>query len=277
MSVEPRCLRGDACADVCELRDEAGAWIANMGALLGPHDACGLCRVCNARARHATRYLLLDWLDMGVLMKPTGEIRFRDPDVPTAPRVKLHSPMPLRAAPLDWQILAHHEATCIADTIALALDQPQPFASAKMHARFSQAATFIHDHWDALLVLGPTEQRARSEGYDETEGNDLDDVRYTDGDVWIVRDGPEMASRLFDLHLSAERKTGVAAVDVLPVPCPACARPRTLVRDHRANSVHCRNKRCAHYMSDDAYDELRTMTPDSFTALSAQLAAQEVA
>ena len=86
-----------------------------------------------------------------------------------------------------------------------------------------------------------------------------------------------MASRLFDLHLSAEAKTGVAVVDVMPVPCPACTKRNTMVRDHRANSVYCRNRRCRHFMSDDVYDELRGMTPESFRAFSASLAAEDAA
>jgi hypothetical protein len=272
-----RCLRGEACADVTELRDENDAWIANVGALLGPRDACGLCRVCNLRARHATRYLLLDWMDMGVLMKPSGAIRFREPDMPAVKRVKLNSPMPLNGDPLAWQELAHHEATHIATSVAYARHDTPPLGGTTRHAQFAHAITYIHQQWDTLLTLDPVSHPARSESFDELDGHNLDAAFWADDDVWIVRGGPLMASRLFDLHLSAEQKTGVAVVDVLPVPCPACTRRNTLVRDHRANSVYCRNRHCRHFMSDDVYDDLRGMTPESFRAFSASLAAEDAA
>jgi len=265
-----RCRRGEGCADATELRDAEERFIGKVGALLSALDVCGLCGACVRFARYATSDLRRDWDDLDEAKYPTLEVRLRHPDLPSQPRIKLHSPAPLRVDAVDLRDLIAHEVDWICASVVDAADAGREWPH-DSRDRLDEACQLIIIHFDTLLTLPATAHPARSIAAEPWEGHPPDALTCEDGVWWVHRDGPDMALRLWDLHTMAELFTGRAGSDLLPVPCPACQR-KSLVREHRANRVYCRRPKCDLFMGDDAYEELRGKTPTDFLAWSRQLA-----
>lgn len=273
-SAEARCLRVDRCVDAIEVKDEAGAFIERQGALLSAKDGgSGLCRVCATTARDATLALPKMWGLLDAAKQPRTTQLLRDTEIPSAPRIKLHSPAPLNITPLDMQILLVAEvdtiATDLAETVGALLSWPT-----SDHARLLTSTAFLAEHFDHLLAVEhDLAQPARSTGEERWQGHNPDRLACVDGVWWVWRTGVEMACRLWDLHEDAARMTGSAEGDVvLPVPCPACRKPRKLVRDHAYDRVRCRGAGCDFMRSDDDYEKMRSSAPSTFLEMADKLA-----
>lgn len=266
----PRCARGPRCPDTETAIDTTGAPIVVPAAVTDSP----LCPTCTRHLHWALQALPVDIADLTVAMNtPHLEIRYREPDMPTQPRVKKGSPAAFDIHIEALRALIDHETGTWADHLAdhLHLTWSQHVARAqRVGARVQYACRFLDTHLPELLRLPAHTYRCQSTGERPEDGHDPDTVTVKAGHVWIERSGLDAALLLLRLHEQVEHVVGRAPSDRLPIPCPACHRT-TLFREHgvpnvvtatlrpgREGRVVCRS--CWHQMSDDAYARLQDVT-----------------
>ncbi len=250
-----QCVRAGQCEDAVRQVSAEGRSIYVGAAATQP-----LCATCIRYLRYALAALPLDIAELSDRLVPSMAVRYRAPDMPTQPRVKLHAPLPLDGSAMALQSLIDHEVTSWAESVADAAGVPWDTGlagrSRQLH-RVHNGCQLLAYRTDWLLALPAVRHRVRSAGEHPLDGwpedlrarMDFDDH----GEVWIDRDGTEGALTLFDLHAQVEGFVGRATGDRAPMPCPKCER-RALVREHRSGRVTCRY--CWREMSDAHYEEL---------------------
>lgn len=251
-----RCARGSRCEDALDVVTESGAksW---EGQVTGNEDHA-FCPTDVRYLRYALAGLPLDCAELTLMLAPTLAITYRPPDEPDQPRVKLHAPLPLRAAPEAVRALIDHEITSAAEATAAEAEMSRATYLAevgmRIGARVQLACKLIDGHLDHFLGLPLQWDQVRSAGEDPRDGWD-DDAKARmrqdpQGHWWIQRDGTDRALAIFDLHRQVEHLAGRTRTDQA-IPCPHCERP-ALRREHRENRAVCRS--CWTPMSDDDYD-----------------------
>lgn len=260
MSTEPepalhRCRRGARCADRVRLVNEDGSHAGWDGILL---DGPGLCPVCVRKVKYDIQDLPGDVRELSELLVPSGEQRYRDPDMPAQPRQKLVTPVPLDLSALTLQELIDTETTIWATAVARAcgLDTSGAWstlraARSRQLARVETACALLAHRLDWFLALPVTETPARSLTTRRGDGHDPDTTTVYGDEWWAHRDGITAALLLSDLHRIAESKAARRPADQLPLPCPTCRRP-ALIRLHYSGKVEC--KACGDRMTDQEYD-----------------------
>jgi hypothetical protein len=252
-----RCCSGKRCVDGENVHDEeTGEKVDRLGAILDDHHPGVVCDGCARAATTAIRYLPHDYADLSKLLVPSGERRFRDPEMP-APTGKPESKLPLRIDVLSLQELIDYEACVWAEAVA-DHDEVDWDSYAAEHSRpldrLTRACDLLGYRLQTLLALGPTEHRARSLTERRTDGHDLELTTRSGDDYWTVREGWQAALLLRDLHYRAERACGKGRADNVGIPCPSC-HSRNLVREHHNKRVICRS--CNVPMPDRDFDILR--------------------
>ena len=111
----PRCARAARCEDAQPITTDDGTSYTG-GALV--HDGSHLCPVCTRYLGYALTGLPLDVAELSLHMAPTLQITYRDPDVPAAPRVKKHAPLPINGRAEALQALIDHETGVWAQAVA---------------------------------------------------------------------------------------------------------------------------------------------------------------
>ncbi len=274
-----RCARNALCAERAKVEDEDGrTWW--LGALLADP---GLCQSCARHVRSAIAQLPGDVTELSSpeLLCPTGERRWRDPDMPAAPHTKPGSRTPWRDDVYALVELIDAETTMWANSVARAagmdppttldvdedgqrLDprtgewSPADLARLPRGARVAKCCALLGHRMPYLLGLPTTEHPARSVTARRGDGHDPDTTTVYGDDLWANRTGVDGALLLLGLHRDTERLTGRAPADLLPLPCPKCKRP-ALVRLHSAGRIDCRS--CGdpggndERFTDDDYDD----------------------
>lgn len=273
MTAGERCLAGDGCADATVQRDDAGEPVARVPgwAECGP-----LCERDADEVRYAISALPRDLRDLEALLVPSTQQKVRDPDEPTAPRVKKAPPLPLRADVLALMELIVYEATTWANAVARAagMDAPATLEVDEDGNRIDPRTgewlpiNLVHCRWDArvqlccdlleyrlhqLVELPVLEYEAHSLTDDPADGHDHDTARRLGDEVWCYRTGGQGALVLLELHRTAQRQLGLQPGDRLDLPCPRC-QARALVREHHNQQVVCR--RCKRHTTDDEHDQV---------------------
>lgn len=282
---EARCAAGQRCVDAEPARDPSGRVIGRVGAALTPPSTT-LCPSCVRNVGYAITALPRDVTELFTLMTPSMAVRYRHPDIPAAPRIKLHAPLPIALQPLTILELIDHEtgvwAASVAEASAGVCRYVEHLAT-PLEQRVADAAWFLKTNLSRLVELGPVEHPARS--VTARRGDGHQDLRIGWGwvgdqraryDWWTTRTGVDGALLLWDLHLQAEKLAGRTPADRVPLPCPLCRR-RTLVREHHSKRVVCRSQKCPHFMSDNAYQQMAEGTVDDFNALASKLLEREEA
>lgn len=250
-----RCNSGKRCVDGENVHDEeTGEKVDRLGAILDVNHQGVVCDGCARATTTAIRYLPHDYADLSKLLVPSGERRFRDPEMP-APTGKQESKLPLRIDVLSLQELIDYEACVWAEAVAdhdgvdwdsYAAEHSRPFD------RLQRACDLLGYRLPTLLGLGPTEHRARSLTERRTDGHDLELTTRSRDDYWTVREGWQAALLLRELHRKAEAVVGRRPANILPTPCPHCHRRRVLAREHHNNRIVCRS--CWSSITDDDYE-----------------------
>lgn len=252
----PRCARAARCEDAQPITTDDGT-SCTAGALV--HDGSHLCPVCTRYLGYALTGLPLDVAELSLHMAPTLQITYRDPDVPAAPRVKKHAPLPINGRAEALQALIDHETGVWAQAVADAAGVPwsQRWARhSRRGNRVQKACQLLQYRVQELLALPVQWHETRSAGEHPLDGWDADwlaAMDYWDGRWWVPRTGLDAALALFELHAATERLTGRADADRCRIPCPKCER-RALVRERTRGRVVCRC--CWRQMSDDDYEQL---------------------
>lgn len=259
-----RCNSGKRCVDGENVHDEeTGEKVDRLGVTLDDHHQGVVCKGCGLATTTALRSLPYDYADLSKLLVPSGERKFRDPELP-ASSGKPESKLPLRIDVLSLQELIDYEACVWAEAVA---DQDgvewDSFAAehSRPQDRIQRACDLLGYRLPTLLALGPTEHRARSLTERRTDGHDPDLTTRSGDDYWVTREGWQAALLLRSLHQKAERICGRDEGTRLPTPCPYCNR-RGLVRDHRANQVACRE--CHTRMGDGAFEDFMDAAMKSY-------------
>jgi hypothetical protein len=218
-----------------------------------PLDRDGLCPDCAGLVRDAVVHLPLDTAELSTLMQPSTAIRLRDPDAPAAPRIKLHSPVPIRTDVEALRALILHETTMAAADLAVHVRVPWSPRAARQ-SRIGDAvkrSCLLIGRWlPWFLDMPAMTYPARSLTARRADGHDPDTTTRDRADYWTTRDGADRAMVLLDLHERVYQLAGRIRSDRLPEPCPVCQ--RALYREHARGIVKCS---AGHQMDDDDYDE----------------------
>jgi hypothetical protein len=226
-----------------------------------------------------------DVAELFELLPPSMEIRYRDPGMPSQPKVKKAPPLPLREDALSLLELIDRELQVWADSVARAAGIEWSLAAAyraPLERRVADAAELLSRNFAWLVGLPEQEHPCFSRTADRLHG-------HADGQVVVTAFGPDGAALpmvwrtgwqgaqvLLELHRDTTRMAGREPADQCPIPCPKCGR-RTLVRAHYSRRVVCRHDGCEHHMSDDDYERMANGTYSQFRALAASLQAKETA
>ncbi len=252
--VLPRCRRGDRCADRERLTDDDGKHLGWDGLVLYQP---GLCAADWRNVKSAIQHLPGDIDELSELLVPSGEQRYRDPDMPAQPRIKLYSPVPLDLNALTLQEWIDSEVTMWATATARVVDLPptrwSPLNASRMrqNVRVIRACFLLIQYLDEFLALPVTETPARSRTARRADGHDPDTTTVMGDEYWANRDGITAGLTLLELHRQAEAMASRQAADRLPLPCPTCRRP-ALIRLHSNGKVEC--KACGERITDQDYD-----------------------
>lgn len=244
------CRRGLRCAARTPAVDPAGVRTGWVPALLS-HPSDGFCPPCRGRLRGALTELpdLMGRLD-GMHI-PTLAVRLRhvltsggDPH-PAVP-LNLLADALSRRIDVETATAAGHVADAAGVTwSSLAAVRSRPWD------RVTRSTQLLHYRAGLWLAMGGRDYRARTLGDDPSRGYDPDEVTRHGPDVWTVRDGPDQASVILDLHRAADRFTTGNPTDWLPNPCGRCG-ARTVFRRHFKGTVECRS--CGDSKSDGMHD-----------------------
>lgn len=213
-----------------------------------------LCDACTHAAAVALRELPYDVLEIGQRIRnPSIAVRMRDPDMPTAPRVKKSAPLPFDEFGFTLCELITYELTVWAESVAdfdgLSWDSDTA-ERCRNEVQVGRACELLGHRLATLIRLPVQQQRARSLTYNPADGHDPDTTTRDRGDFWANREGWEAAVRFIDLHERATKYIGRKPVGVI-VPCPSCNETR-LMREQHNDRVVCRG--CRFELSDDEYD-----------------------
>jgi len=253
------CVRGDRCEDATTHVARSGVTFRGGAVLTDPNHQ--FCPTCQRYLSYAFTGFALDIADLTLLLPPTMEIRYRDNEVPVAPRVKKGSPLGFRAEP--WTLIEAIDAETSAWAASVATEVDLPWDRHALHhmrvgARVQLCATFLRE-WQPHL-LGLPEQRHRL-----STDTDHRHLRYrvtTDAyGTWVWRNGTDAGLLFFDLHQQVQALCGRAQADGARMPCPKCQRP-ALVREPRRNLAVCRC--CWHEYTDEEYEAVRDVLSTAF-------------
>lgn len=250
-----RCRAGKQCREGEVLRNDQGEPTGRLGAALHPADNQHLCGTCIQAAVVALRELPNDVVELTQRMSaPSMAVRYRDPDVPAAPRVKKPSPMLIDEYAFTLIELIDYECTIWAESVADAEGLEWDSTKAehcRTGARVTNACTLLSHLLVNLIELPTQQQRAHSLTANPSDGHDPDRTTRFRGDYWSNREGWEAAVRIIDLHDRATRHIGRKPADGIQIPCPRCGE-RRLIREQHNDRVVCRD--CRFALSDDDYD-----------------------
>lgn len=293
MSVdESRCVRGSKCVDSlpATVAHEPGAFmtVRQVGALLladAPYGEHGPCARCGSHIAQAIGELPADVAELFELLQPSMAIRYRDPGMPSQPRVKKAPPLPVSEDALALLELIDRELQVWADSVARAAGIRWSLAAAyraPLQRRVAQASALLYQNTAWLIGLPEQEHPCYSATANRLDGHDGERVEMTDFGPdgaplpMVTRTGWDGAQLLLQLHKDTTRMAGREPADQCPIPCPKCGR-RTLVRAWFSKRVVCRHEACEHHMSDDDYERMATGTYSQFRALADRLNAEEAA